>query len=101
MTRITPPDRYEFTRTLPIAALNDTEAECLFGTDGGTVMLKRVEIDQKLLVTTDFFYLLGSSEVLMLEIMAEEWWLNEGWADAEQDWLASVADAQNEARDDD
>jgi len=96
----TPPDRYEFTRTLPIAALNDTEAECLFIADGGEVDLKLVNVFGLASPALYFSVWLGTSEVAKIEAMARDWWHNEGWAAAEQDWLASVADAQNEARDD-
>lgn len=101
MPRITPPDSYEFTRTLPIAALNDTEADCLFGTEGSEVMLWEAMICDKLFLASELREWLGASEVALLEDMAQDYWMGGAWADAEQDWLASVADAQNEARDDD
>jgi len=95
-----PPARMEFQRTMPIGALNDTEAECEFSTDEDTVTLEAATIHGRRFTASDLAEWLGQSEVDGIDAMAREWWMATGWNEAAQDWLDNLADYQRDMRDD-
>lgn len=93
--KLSPPDDYaprrmvsdhEFSRPGCLWDLNDTEADCEFSVSSGdTVTLETVTIAGKRFTADEIREWFGTPQVERLTEAAQDWWLEEGWVEAERD----------------
>ncbi len=89
---------YYFKRTICFPDLNDTEVDADFSADAddGTVSLEGCQLGGLKLTTEQIIAIMGEAQAIAQEEAAQDWWLSEGWAEAEQDYADGYGDYRYE-----
>ena len=90
--------QHEFTITIGVSSLNETEAECRFSVDDdqNVVTLEGVTIVGKTFTACQIKEWLGSGEVDWLTREGQEYWITEGFKEAEDNAAAAWAEYEGE-----
>lgn len=86
-----------FTRTICFQDLNDFETEADFSADDeGNVSLEACQLGGMKLTATQIEQIMGAAQFAAQEEAAQDWWVADGWAEAEQDYADGLGDYRYE-----
>jgi len=86
-----------FTRTICFQDLNDFETDADFSADDeGNVSLEACQLGGMKLTATQIAEIMGRAQFDAQEASAQDWWVADGWAEAEQDYADGLGDYRYE-----
>lgn len=88
---------YYFTRTICFQDLNDFETDADFSADDeGNVSLEACQLGGMKLTAAQITEIMGDAQFAAQEASAQDWWVADGWAEAEQDYADGLGDYRYE-----